>query len=363
MNSLKLSIASILCCTFVLATALGVQAFQSDPNSEPPPVQAALQTPDQLQQLVAPIALYPDSLVGQVLAAATYPAQVVEADRWVQQHRGLKGVALAQAADKQPWDASTKALTQFPAVLANMDKNLAWTSALGDAYVNQPQDVLDAVQTMRRRAEDAGNLQTNSQQTVTNDGQTVVIEPADPQVVYVPEYDPWVVYGGPLVVYPGWAPYPGLYLDRPGIEFGVFAGFSWGWHGWDVDWHGHHVLHNHTTFVSHTPTFVDRGNIYRGRQGGALPAGLHAGAPGGRPAPAFHRTPAPNLGSASRPTAFSSFNHGGVARNDSVRGQTSLGSAVRAPAPAVRAPAPAAHSEGGGARGGGGSRTGGGGRR
>ena len=122
------------------------------------PVQAAPQTPDQLQQLVAPIALYPDALVAQILAGATYPDQIVEADRWVQQHTDLKGEALAQAVDKQSWDPSVKALIQFPAVLANMDKNLSWTSARR-AYVNQQQDVMNAVQVMRQRAESAGNLQ------------------------------------------------------------------------------------------------------------------------------------------------------------------------------------------------------------
>src|SRR5579863_4269687 len=153
------------------------------------------QTPDQLQQLVAPIALYPDSLVAQILAASTFPEQVVEADRWVQAHPDLKGDALGQAADQQPWDPSVKALTAFPSVLGNMDKNLSWTSSLGDAYYNQQPEVMDAVQVMRQRAQAAGNLKTTPQQTVTAQGQTIVIEPASPEVVYVPAYDPWLVYG------------------------------------------------------------------------------------------------------------------------------------------------------------------------
>ena len=106
-----------------------------------------------MQQLVAPIALYPDSLVAQILAASTFPEQVVEADRCVQDHPGLKGEALARAVDQQPWDPSVKALTAFPSVLGNMDKNLSWTSSLGDAYYNQQEDVMDAVQVMRQRAE------------------------------------------------------------------------------------------------------------------------------------------------------------------------------------------------------------------
>ncbi|MGC2231670.1 MAG: DUF3300 domain-containing protein, partial [Candidatus Acidiferrum sp.] len=151
----------------------------------------AQSTPEQLQQLVAPIALYPDSLVAQILAASTFPEQVVEADRWVQAHPDLKGEALGQAVDQQPWDPSVKALTAFPTVLGNMDKNLSWTSSLGDAYYNQQQAVMDAVQVMRQRAQAAGNLKSTPQQSVTTDGPNVIIEPAQPDVVYVPAYDPW----------------------------------------------------------------------------------------------------------------------------------------------------------------------------
>src|ERR1035441_5868188 len=133
----------------------------------------APQTPDQLQQLVAPIALYPDSLVAQILAASTFPEQVVEAQRWLQGNSGLQGAALAQAANGQPWDASVKALTAFPAVLGNMDRNLSWTSSLGDAYYNQPEDVMTAVQVMRQRASAAGTLKTTPQQIVNKQGQDI----------------------------------------------------------------------------------------------------------------------------------------------------------------------------------------------
>ena len=127
------------------------QDTQAPPQSgQAPPY--AQQTPEQLQRLVAPIALYPDSLVAQILAASTFPEQVVEADRWVQAHPDLKGEALGQAVDQQPWDPSVKALTAFPSVLGNMDKNLSWTSSLGDAYYNQQQDVMDAVQVMRQES-------------------------------------------------------------------------------------------------------------------------------------------------------------------------------------------------------------------
>jgi hypothetical protein len=184
--------------------------------------------------------LYPDALVAQILAAATYPDQIVEADRWLQQHPDLKGETLGKEADKQPWDPSVKALVEFPSVLANMDKNLSWTSSLGDAYVNQQQQIMDAVQVMRDRAEKAGNLKSTPQEKVSHQGQTVVIEPADPQVVYVPEYDPWLVYGEPIGIWPGWYAYPGLYLAGPGMAFGFgfgigfFGGFGWGWGHWDT---------------------------------------------------------------------------------------------------------------------------------
>src|ERR1700687_4379312 len=181
-----------------------------DPNQAAQEQQCAQQTPEELQQLVAPIALYPDSLVAQILAASAFPEQVVEADRWVQANPDLKGDALGQAVDQQPWDPSVKALTAFPSVLGNIDKNLSWTSSLGDAYYNQQQDVMDAVQVMRQRAQEAGNLKTTPQQTVTTQGSTVIIQPSDPTVVYVPAYDPWVVYGGPIGPWPGGDPYPGI---------------------------------------------------------------------------------------------------------------------------------------------------------
>jgi hypothetical protein len=193
-------------------------------------------TLEQLQQLVAPIALYPDSLVAQILAASTFPEEVVDADRWVQSHPDLKGEALAQAVDQMPWDPSVKALVAFPSVLGNMDKNLSWTSSLGDTYYNQEQDVMDAVQVMRRRAQEAGNLNSTTQQVVTTEGSDIQIEPVSPEIVYVPAYDPWIVYGGPIVEWPGWYPYPGIWYDGPssffgpGFGIGFFGHCGWGWH-------------------------------------------------------------------------------------------------------------------------------------
>ena len=151
----KHTLTLVFLCALVLASGQWGCASQAAQSPSPSATQPALatqpapETPTQLQQLVAPIALYPDELVAQILAASTYPDQIVEADRWLQQHTNLKGDQLMTAVDQQPWDPSVKALTQFPSVLANLDKNLSWTSELGDAYVNQQQDVINAVQAMR----------------------------------------------------------------------------------------------------------------------------------------------------------------------------------------------------------------------
>src|SRR6266404_4987201 len=160
---LRRALVVVVAAVVVLAAALSVQLAQGAPSQDAPPQGAAPQgapqatqtaplTPEALQQLVAPIALYPDALVAQILAASTYPTQIVEANRWLQQHSDLQGDKLAKEVDKQDWDPSVKALTPFSSVLANLDTNLSWTSALGDAYYNQEQDVLDAVQVLRARA-------------------------------------------------------------------------------------------------------------------------------------------------------------------------------------------------------------------
>ena len=311
----------------------------------------AQQSGGQLQQLVAPIALYPDSLVAQILAPSSYPEQVVEADRWLQANANLKGATLAQVVDQQPWDPSVKALTAFPSVLGNMDKNLAWTSSLGDAYYNQQQAVMDAIQVMRQRAQQAGNLKSTPQQLVTDQDSTIAIQPVDPQVVYVPAYDPWLVYGDPIVAWPGWYAYPGLWFDGPYLSFGLGFGigflgaYEWGWGGWGFDWHHHHVLYNHDRYLSRSTTFYNRDNFYRGgaARGGFDGArggfeGGHAGLfnhPEAGPR-AFGDEPgaargydAPHGQFGMRSGAFSDFDHGGEARGFSARGSSSLGGGFR----------------------------------
>lgn len=291
------------------------------------------QTPEQLQQLVAPIALYPDSLVAQILAASTFPEQVVEADRWVQAHPDLKDEALGRAVDQEPWDPSVKALTAFPSVLGNMDKNLSWTSSLGDAYYNQQPEVMDAVQAMRQRAQAAGNLKTTPQQTVAAQGQTIVIEPASPDVVYVPAYDPWLVYGDPILAWPGWYPYPGIWFGGPYLSFGFgfgigwFGGFGWGWGHWGFDWHNRYAIYNHERYISRSNTFYNRNNFYRsgGARGGAF---SHPGAstrPFGGDTRAARGYAQPRGESGVRSGAFSHYDHGGQERSFSSRGSASFG--------------------------------------
>ncbi len=240
-----------------------------DDQGAPPQQWNALST-DQLNQLVAPIALYPDSLVAQVLAASTYPTQVVEADRFVQSQAGAPPAQIAQMVNGQQWDPSVKALCAFPSVLANMDKNLDWTTQLGNAYYNQPQDVMNAVQGLRQQAYSAGHLQSSQQLAVTYAPGDIVIAPANPAVVYVPYYNPWVFWG--------FRPYYAWYAPPPpvgfvggfgfgfgiGIGVGLWGGFGWGWGHWGFAWGPHpYLAFGHGMWVSRSVTVVNHG--YYGR--------------------------------------------------------------------------------------------------
>jgi Protein of unknown function (DUF3300) len=352
MGLFQQGIALFLCWWLVLVGVQDGFALQADASTSQPP-QAAQQSSEQLQQLVAPIALYPDALIAQILAAATYPDQVVEAGKWMQQNKDLHGDQLAQEVDKQSWDPSVKALTQFPAVLANMNQNLAWTSELGDAHLNQQQEVSQAIQVMRERAKEAGNLNTTTQEKVRTKGETIVIDPAETDEVYVPQYDPWLVYGAPLAVFPGWYPYPGLFLDGPGIAFGLgfgvglFGGFGWGWHHWGYDWHhGGRINYNHNTYISHSRTIVNRNSFNSTRGNFNHSADSHGRSFGGHQG--FRGSNNSHASAGTHSGAFSGFSHGGNARANSSRGQSSFGGF---------------HGGGGGFHGGGGGGHGGGGHR
>jgi hypothetical protein len=323
----------LLCCMLAQFAAQAESYGPTGQSNEHAPTPPARLSAQELRQLVAPIALYPDALVAQVLAASTYPTEIVEADRWMHDHSDLKGEKLADAVNKQTWDPSVKALTQFPSVLENMDKNLSWTSSLGDAYVNQQQDVTDAVQAMRQQARKAGHLSSNEQQKITTQGNTVIIEPANPEVVYVPAYDPWLVYGAPIVAYPGWYPVPGIFFAGPEISFGLgfgigfFGGFGWGWNHWGCDWHGHRVIYNHNTYISHSRTIVNRSNFnHAGSNHGNSSHGnaFHGSRPEGRNS-ASRGFSASHAQRGTRSGAFSGFDHGGNVRGSSSRGRSSFG--------------------------------------
>jgi hypothetical protein len=248
--------------SFILVTAspqtlYGYQASGSAPSSDlGNPTESAPLSASQLQSLVAPIALYPDALVAQVLGASTFPDQVAVAEYWLQQNTSLTGNALMQAVDHQSWDPSVKALTQFPSVLDNLAKNLTWTSSLGEAYHGQSADVMTAIQTLRAEAKAKGNLQSSSQITVVQQTpQTIVIQSANPQVVYVPQYNPAVIYGYPYVVPTYVAPVystgdlvaASLLSFGAGIAVGAMMSggcCGWGYSSWNCGWHGTAVVYH-----------------------------------------------------------------------------------------------------------------------
>lgn len=217
----------------VLLLAVPPPAFGQDSGS------GSMFRQEELDQMLAPIALYPDSLLAQVLMAAAYPLEVVQADRWVKQNKNLRGEQLNAALDKMDWDLSVKALVPFPSVLSMMSEQLDWTAKLGEAFLAQQAEVMDTVQKLRAKAKDQGNLKTTKEQKVIEQDQTIVIEPATPTVVYVPTYNPTLVYGSWW--YPTYPPYPyypaGAVITAGVLSFaaGVAVGAAWnnGWGSWN----------------------------------------------------------------------------------------------------------------------------------
>lgn len=255
----------------------GAQPYPEQPYAGQPdagyaqpqqPTQPPL-SPDQLEQLVAPIALYPDALLAQILTASTYPAQVAVANQWLQQMQA-QGYGspdqVAAGANAQDWDPSVKALTAFPQVLETMDHNLQWTTQLGNAYFNQPQDLMQTVQVLRQRAESAGTLQSTPQETVSENQGAIELAPPSPETVYVPSYDPWGAYGAPIAPYPGFS-----FVDALGSFFGTGLRFGagiamnafdqtpFGWIGWGLSWLAHAVFFHHSTYFTNSPTVADWG--------------------------------------------------------------------------------------------------------
>ncbi|HXX53299.1 MAG TPA: DUF3300 domain-containing protein, partial [Thermodesulfovibrionales bacterium] len=242
----------------VVVMVLPPWAFAQDTGGAPP----AVFSNEQLEQILAPIALYPDDLIAQILMASTYPIEIVQADRWVKQNKDLKGDALTNALEKQDWDPSVKSLVNFSQVLSMMSEKLDWTQKLGDAFLGQEKEVMDTVQVLRRRAKDAGNLNTTPEQKVVVEKETIIIQPANPEVVYVPTYNPTVVYGAwPYPAYPPYYYYPpgyvagaALFSFGVGLAIGAAWGYAWGgcnWHGGDVN-----VNYNRNTNINNK---IDRG--------------------------------------------------------------------------------------------------------
>jgi hypothetical protein len=240
--------------------------FAQDAPPLPPPDQTL--TPDQLDDLVAPIALYPDPLLSQVLVAATYPLEVVQAIQWIERNPGLAGPDLTQAAQQQNWDPSIEALVVFPDVLKRLNDDITWTTNLGNAFLEQQQDVMDAVQRMRESAQQAGKLASTPQENVVTENENgqpyVEIMPANPDVIYVPCYNPVWIWGPPR-----WYPYPQWWWPPQsvivgGLGFGFYGGiqvglfFGPGWHGWG-GWGWHPGWGNRTVIVNNS--FIHRYNF------------------------------------------------------------------------------------------------------
>jgi Protein of unknown function (DUF3300) len=230
--------------------------------------------PDQLDALVAPIALYPDPLLAQALAASTYPLELIQLQQWLTKNPSLKDKELADTVAKQPWDPSIQAMAALPDVVKRLADDIQWTTDLGNAFLAQQQDVMDAVQRMRKKAQDKGNLKSTEQQKietkVVENTSIIVIEQANPQVVYVPSYDPVVVYGPPVYPYPPiYYPPPGYYAAGMAISFGVgvMMGAFWsgGW-GWGCGWSNNNIT------INNNNSFNRNSNINGGNRVSNLPA-------------------------------------------------------------------------------------------
>src|SRR5258707_22180 len=263
----------LLALAIMAATSFGVAA-QQQPTTAPPPAAPPAATatqpdqdllkPEQLEALVAPIALYPDALLANMLAAATYPLEVVEADRWIKEKKSLKGDALKAEVDKKSWDDSIKALTATPSVLDMMSDKLDWTKSLGDAMLAQQADLMDAIQRLREKARANNKLSSSKQQKVTvkqqESKQVIVIEPTDPNTMYVPYYEPAAVYGAwPYAEYPPYYfGYPS-YIGAGAVAAGIAFGTAWAIGRWGNYWGGGCNWGNRNVYVNHRTTNIGNG--------------------------------------------------------------------------------------------------------
>src|SRR5438105_1640594 len=260
------------------STAFAQQAQSQEMTTTTNDQETTKLAPQELDSLVAPIALYPDPLLAQTLAASTYPLEVVQLQQWMNNNKNLQGKALADAVAKQPWDPSIQSLVEFPDVVQRMAGNIQWTTDLGNAFLAQQSDVMDAVQRLRGKAQGTGNLKTNAQsvvrtETVSSGKQVIEIQQANPDVVYVPSYDPTVVYGPAPVeypyypyTYPGYVPGTAL-MWGAGIALGAAAWGSWGGHWGNCDWNGGNVNINNNNNFNKNNNFNRNVNRGQGGQG------------------------------------------------------------------------------------------------
>lgn len=305
------SMTAILCAVMVLPDNAALWAMQQQPqaNSGSPASQDANLSNEQLDSLVAPVALYPDPLLAQTLVACTYPLEIVQLQQWLHQNKGLKDKALAEAVKKQDWDPSVQAMATFPDLVKQLAESIRWTDELGNAFLAQQSDVMNAVQRMRAKAVAKGALKSNEQQIVetkvVEEKTVVVVEPARTEVVYVPSYDPVAVWGSPYYPYPAMAypyyPAGGMLL---GFGVGVAIGAAWGgggW-GWNTGWGGNNNINinRNNNFVNHyNNQRVNAGNRYGGANNSWRHNPQHRGG-----APYSNRTTANKYGGAARGDAM-----------------------------------------------------------
>ena len=274
-------LAAVVCIGVIApgtaAWASDVQTASRAPQTASTDQAAAKLPPEQLDSLVAPVALYPDPMLSQVLIASTYPLEVIQLKQWLDQNKNLKDKALADAVEKQDWDPSIQSLAGLPEVVKLLSENIKWTTDLGNAFLAQQDDVMAAVQRMRQKAQSNGNLKSTEQQKVevktVESKQVIVIEQANPEVVYVPSYNPTVVYGAPVYAYPPIAyPPPGYYAAGMAISFGVGVamGAFWGGGGWccGCGWGGGNnvYVNNNNNFVRNSNANFNRQNIGNGNR-------------------------------------------------------------------------------------------------
>jgi hypothetical protein len=262
-------LVALLCSALLVPGDVIPAARSQEPAADSSQQDAAPLPADQLDSLVAPIALYPDPLLAQMLAASTYPLELMQLQQWLEKNKTLKDKALVDAVEKQPWDPSVQAMATVPDALKRLTEDIQWATDLGNAFLAQQSDVMEAVQRMRAKAEGKGNLKSNEQMKVetkvVESKSVIVIEQANPQVVYVPSYDPVVVYGAPAYPYPPiYYPPPGYYAAGMAISFGVGmmvgAAINGGW-GWGCGWGG-----NNNVTINNNNNFNRNSNINGGNR-------------------------------------------------------------------------------------------------